>query len=56
MEDMERKCEKMEIKYEETIQDQIMYERVIEELIQIQDSLYIIFFQYKNKEIYQNNI
>ena len=39
MEDMERKCEKMEIKYEETIQDQIMYERVIEELIQIQQDL-----------------
>ena len=34
---MEKKCEEMEIKYEESIQNQIMYERIIEELILYQE-------------------
>ena len=39
MEEMEYKCEEAEIKYEETIQNQIMYERIIEELIHIQENM-----------------
>ena len=39
MEEMEYKCEVAEIKYELTIQNQIMYERFIEELIHIQENM-----------------
>ena len=36
---MEYKCEVAEIKYELTIQNQIQYERFIEELIHIQENM-----------------
>ena len=39
MEEMKYKCEEPEIKYEATIQNQIMYERFIEELIHIQENM-----------------
>ena len=39
MEEMEYKCEEAEIKYESTIQNQIQYERFIEELIHIQENM-----------------
>ena len=39
MEKMESKCEEIEKKYEETIQKQIMYQRIVEELIFIQEKI-----------------
>ena len=36
---MESKCEEIEKKYEETIQKQIMYQRIVEELIFIQEKI-----------------
>ena len=39
MEEMKYKCEEAEIKYEVIIQNQIMYERFIEELIHIQENM-----------------
>ena len=38
-EEMERKCEEIEVKYEGNIQSQIMYQRIIEELIQIKEMM-----------------
>lgn len=39
MEKIELKCEEIEKKYEETIQKQIMYQRIVEELIFLQEKI-----------------